>query len=359
MLRIWEKYFFKEIFKVFFLFLAVFYGLYTLIDYTSHVSSAGHQHSHLHFGEFFLHYFCEFVVRAEILVPFALLIASVKVLCQLNQNNELIALLAAGYSKRRLLAPFISLGFLITALLFLNSEFLLPKATKRLLRLDEKYSREKSVNKVQSTVHQLTLEDGTTLLFMHWNPALEQFEEALWIRSIDEVWRMPRLKPRTAVPQGEFIDILKRSPKGLLTVAASFETKEIPEMLFNKKRLIETITPPDELALSELVQKLPQESRVKSEKEARILTAFYRKLALPFLPLLAVIGVAPFCMQFSRRLAVFFIYAGSIFGLVAIYIVINAAAVLGERQVLEPFTAIFAPFTFFAALFIFRFFRMK
>ena len=163
---------------------------------------------------------------------------------------------------------------------------------------------------------------------------------------------MAHAHPKAAhhTPAGEFIDVLKRSSKGLLTVAASYENKELPELHFDKKRLLETITPADELALSELAKKLPRENHSKSEKEARIQTAFYIKLALPFLPLLAVMGVAPFCMHFSRRLAPFLIYTGAIFGLVSIYIMLNAAAVLGERQVLEPFTAIFAPFTFFALL---------
>ena len=128
MLRIWEKHFYKEIFKVFFLFLFVFYGLYTLIDYTSHVVVLATSIV-IFVGASFS---CTISVNlwcAQKFYAFALLIATVKVLCQLNQHNELIALLAAGYSKRRLLAPFLYSALLITVLLFLSSEFILPRPT--------------------------------------------------------------------------------------------------------------------------------------------------------------------------------------------------------------------------------------
>lgn len=359
MLLIWERYILKEILKSFCLFLAIFYGLYILIDYSSHTSGANYHHTRLSIQELCTHYGCEFLVRSEILIPFAFLIASIKTLCKLNVHNEWVALLAAGFSKKRLLRPLLGFALLITALLYANLEISLPKATKKLQVLDEKYVREKPARNAKPLVHHLVLDDGSLLLFKHWNHHLKQFEETFWIRSIDEIWRISKLQPYTNPPSAEFVDILHRKEEGELTLVRTIEKEAIEGMRFNKKRLIETITPPDELALSELAKKIPSHNSLRSGKEAHLLSAFYHKLAMPWLAFLVVLGAAPFCIQFTRHLPLFFIYAGSIFGLVAMYLIMNAATVLGERQVAEPAIAIFAPFTFFAILFIFRYLRMK
>ncbi|KAF3361403.1 putative permease, YjgP/YjgQ family [Chlamydiales bacterium STE3] len=359
MLLIWEKYFLKELIKSFCLFLGIFYGLYVLIDYSSHMSGVNYHHTRLRLTELAFHYSCEFLVRSEILIPFALLIATVKVLCQFNTHNELVALLAAGYSKKRLIVPFLGFALLLTSFMFLNMEFAFPKATRRLQQLEEKYARERPSKYSKPIVHHLVLEDGALLLFKSWNPTMRRFEETFWIRSIDEIWKMALLYPYSKPPEGLSIDVLKRAPNGEIIVVNSMENAAIKELRFNKKRLMETITPPDELSISELAAKLPLNEKELGEKEALILTAFYRKLIMPWLPLLVVLGVATFCMTFTRQLPLFFIYSGSIFGLVAIYLIINAASVLGERQVLSPLTAILTPFACFSLVFIVRFMRMK
>lgn len=356
---IWERLFIKEVLKTFLLFLGIFYALYTLIDYASHMSGASYHHIQLKIGEFFTHYLCEFVLRAEILIPFAFLIAVVRVLSQLNSQNELVALLTAGYSKKRLLRPFMFLAIIIVFFLYLNTQIFTPIASKRLQRFDEKYTREKPKIDERRMIHHLLLEDGSTLLYRTFDQKSAKFEEVFWIRSIDEVWRIASLKPHPSPPFAEYVEIFKRSGKDLLTLASAKEEMEISELRFNKKRLMETITPADELSLTNLFKNLRKSSSSNSEKEARLYTSFYRKLALPWLALLAVIGVAPFCLYFTRQLSIFLIYTGAIFGLVAIYLIMDAATVLGERQVVSPFAAIFVPFTFFVGVFIFRFWRMK
>ena len=48
LVKIWEKYFFCEFIKIFFLFLCCFYGLYVLIDYASHTSALPHHQVQIH-----------------------------------------------------------------------------------------------------------------------------------------------------------------------------------------------------------------------------------------------------------------------------------------------------------------------
>ena len=112
-------------------------------------------------------------------------------------------------------------------------------------------------------------------------------------------------------------------------------------------------------ALSGLKKKFPSNQAAMSEKEAHIITTFHKKLALPWLCLIAVIGVAPFCVRFSRHFPVFFIYAFGIFGLLGFYLVLDSAAVLGNRQVFAPLLVIWTPFLLLTTPLLYRFSRLQ
>lgn len=351
---IWERYFLKETIKVFVFFLLGFYGLYVLIDYSTHAASFKHYHfTLLDIAKF---YAFEFVTRMEILVPFAFLIACVKTLCSLNTHNELVALIASGINIKRLLLPFISLGLLFTSLIYFDLEVLQPMAYKYNTQLD--HSRAKAKQKKHISIQQLFLEDSSSLIFQSYDPITKAFFDVFWVRSIDDIYRINHLFPYASSPLGLGVDHFKRNPEGILVLSASFAEKTFPEMHFNNEKLLESVSLPEAKSLTEIRNKLPESNKELSEKEAHLLTTYYYKLAIPWMCLLAVLAPAPFCIRFSRTLPVFFIYALSIFGLVAFYLVMDATVVLGERQMFSPALAIWVPFGSFFALFGWRFVRL-
>jgi lipopolysaccharide export system permease protein len=347
MLTVWQRYFLKQWLKMFLLFLFCFYGLYVLIDYASHTGTFHHQHIKLTWKALAFYYGAEFVKRLDIILPFGMLIATVRTLCLLNTRNELVALLAGGIRLRTLLRPFVVLGLIGVAIVYLNSQLFVPYALGELKRFNTKQALNHSQPSRYPEVRHLTLEDGTALLFHHYDAEKERFLDTYWVHSIDEIYHMKILNPHASPPVGVQVDRISRTSTGSMAVADSAAERAFPEMRFSKQGLTETITPPEELSVLELWDKLPEHRGNLSEKEAQKLTIFYRKLAMPWLCLLAILGPAPFCIRFTRQLPVFFIYAGSIFGLVAVYLVMNAATVLGERQVLPPAWAIWPPFILF------------
>lgn len=351
---IWERYFLRETAKVFTFFLLGFYGLYVMMDYSNHAASF--KHYHFSILDIIKFYAFEFVTRMDVLVPFALLIACIKTLCSLNTHNELVALMASGIKLKRLLLPFVVFGLALTALIYLNTEVLQPMALKYNTKLD--HSRAKAKQKKHLSIRQLVLEDNTPLIFQEYDTAAKEFFDAYWVRSIDDLYRIQQLSPYTEVPTGKFVDHLQRNAEGLLVLTESFPEKTFPDMHFNKQQLLDSVTLPDAQSLSDLKEKLPSHGNELSEKEAQLLTTYYYKLALPWLCLLAVLAPTPFCIRFSRTLPVFFIYALSIFGLVAFYLVMDATVVLGERQMFNPALAIWVPFASFFAFFGWRFLRL-
>lgn len=359
LLSIWERYFLREIFKVLILFMGCFYGLYVLIDYSSHTSAA-YQHTHFRWWDLIIYYICEFARRADVLLPFALLIACTRTLLQLMLHNELVALMASGIPIRRLLRPFLAIGLFFTALIYLNNQFFLPEATHELDRIEASYSSlTKKKNKYRPSAQHIVLEDTSTLLFQRYDAPGERFFDAYWVRSADDIYRIKFLYPHGEVPIGNFVDHLQRDAEGKLTVAESFQTHPFSAMRFNKKKLRNTLTPPEEQSLTNLWKQLPPPKKLLSEKEAQLSSAFYFKLVMPWLCFLAIIIPIPFCVAFSRQMPVFSVYTIGILTLVIFYLVMNASLILGGHQILSPVTVIMAPFTLFASIALWRYSRIR
>ena len=354
---IWERYFLKETVKCFALFLVCFYLLYILIDYSNH----SHSFHHYRFSLLdLIHYYgYEFVTRMNVLVPFAVLISCIKTLCALNRHHELIALMASGIRLKRLLLPFLAFGLFCTALIYINSELLQPNAMRYHQQLDHLRARVKKTKYHYPHIQQFTLEDGSSLIFQSYDTLADEFFDLYWIRSMDDIYRIRDLALSAEGPVGRSVEHLERDQKGALKLTEKFDEKFLPELKFDKKTLAESSASPDALSLSALQEKLSATPAILSEKEARLVTAYYYKLAIPWLCLLAVIAPAPLCIAFSRSLPLFFIYALSLFGLVAVYLIMNASLVLGERQVFSPAAVIWVPFCLFFLFFGVRFYRLE
>lgn len=355
---IWERYFLKEVLKTFFLFLICFYGLYALIDYANHGRSFHQTKGLAHAFAFCLYYACEFVIRGEVLIPFAILLGTIRTLCKLNQNNELVAMMASGITTLRLLRPFLLLGLFFTLLMYLNTEYVLPIAADQQKILDDSHSRSKAQKKSLAVEH-MVMEDGSTLLFQSYDAIRDQLFDVYWVRSIDEVYKIKYLYPHTSPPIGYYVDRLIRNGDDELVVEDSEEIMPLPKLKFDAKRLIDSLAVPESLSLSKLWEQLPENSEAQSEKEARVLSTFHRKLVLPWLCLLAVVACAPFCMHFSRQFPTFLVYAGSLFGLIALYIILDALHVLGRRQVIDPLYALWTPLVLFGLIFGWRYVKQK
>jgi lipopolysaccharide export system permease protein len=352
---IWERYFIREIMKILLLFLICFYGLYVLIDYSSHSSGSQYFHSHMKWGELILYYLCEFVQRLDVLLPFAILLATIRTLYNLNAHSELVALMASGMKLKTLLRPFIMVGLVGTAILFLNTEFFIPGALRELRHTGDKHALKKKKYVKNMSVEHVNLEDDTTLLFQKYDTAQNYFSDAYWIKSSKDIYKIQDLYPGTTVPVGKNVTHLVRDASDEFVQKETYQRREFPEIKFNRKSLLDTITPVEEFSLSSLLKKFPSHSNALSEKEAQVISTYYKKLAMPWLCLFAVLAPAPFCVRFSRHIPIFFIYAFSIFGLVAFYLVIDAATVLGERQVVGPAWAIWTPFAVITGLIGWRF----
>ncbi len=352
MSAILRRYFTRELLQVFFLFIVCIFFLYILIDYTSRLSSLG-----LSFTELVVMYGCILVRRIEILAPFALLVAGIKVLSQANVRNELVALRSCGVPLQKLLRPLVTVGLTFTLLMYLNLQFIVPIAQRQISEIEEAYSDR--LKRVSNPVQGLPMSDGQHLVYREYDLITQKFHHVFWVKSMDDVYRMRALSPFQTPPVGELIQRLQRDIEGNLVLTHTIDRAELPEMIFDRQELQETLTPPDDRSLSQLWKRMPIGTKHMTHEQRLVRAAFYRKLAIPLLCLIVLLFPAPASTAFRRPLKVFFIYCGAMIGLVALYLAFNAAYTIGQGQSLSPFWTLFVPMLAILGIGQWRFWRIQ
>ena len=355
-LKIWQRYFFLEFLKVFFLFLLCFYGLYILIDYASHTSALPHHQLQIHGHHFLRYYFYLFSSRIEILFPIALMVELIKTVGRLNSDRELVAFMASGQSLQQLMRPFIFIAFVCMIFIYLNEQFLLPTALKKLRHIESAHRQRLQPNHL--TAQHLILEDGSLLLYQNFDKTKQAFFDLYWVKTIDHIYKMKYLDPLSSPPVGQYVDLLVRQNNGEILQQAYYDKLSFFEMKFSPKVLQSAIVEPNVLPICELAKKIWQLREEMNEKESKLLTAFYWKLTIPWLCLLAVLMPLWSVTRFNRNFSLFFIYIYQLFFLLAFYLYLDAIQVVANRQLLAPFWAILVPYLFLVSLSSWRYFKL-
>ncbi len=340
--KIWQRYILVEALKIFFLFMGSFYFMYVIIDYSSHAKYFGR--ASLNIVDIAQYYFFHFAKRADILVPFALMLANIKVLCSLNLNRELVAFQAGGLRLKKLLRPFLFLSLLGASALYINTEMLAPSSLTYLDDFEEAYFKSKDRTKRKHYVNEVHLQDGSKVIYKSYDFSKEAFMDVFWIRNSDNIYRIQELAPYEDIPEGSFVDHLQRDMSGSFVRSESFRTRAFEEIAFDPESLHAALVPPETQSLSQLWEHLPKKKKRLKDSEAEILAYFNYKAAMPLVCFLVLLGPAPFCIRFNRQLRVFPIFAISIFALITFFTLMDTALILGESQVLSPRWAIWAPF---------------
>lgn len=344
--RIWKRYFFAELMKVFFLFMGCFFFLYVLIDYSVH-TKAFHSNEITYLNTLF-YYLCQFTKRAEIIVPIALMVSSIKVLTTANIRNEIVALATGGISLKKVTRPFIGAALILSALLYLNSEFIQPFSLNKIEAFEEFYFKERAREGENKKVNALLLEDNTLLIYQAYDQERRAFFDVFWLQGCDRFYRIQSLFPYETVPFGKYVDTLIRNPEGEIIKIGSALEASFPEMKFETKALFNAVHPPRMQSLTQLAHYLNWKDThfglgKMNDKEAEGVTFFYFKLVSPLVCILAIIGTAPFCLRFNRNLSIFMIYALSLFGMVTFFTLANSSLILGESQVFPPAMSVLIP----------------
>jgi lipopolysaccharide export system permease protein len=340
---IWERYFFKEIIKVFFLFLFVFYFLYSVMDYSTHMQDFIVD-KQIQISDILLYYANQFLKRADLLIPLALLIATIKVLSTLNANRELVALQASGVKLKKLLSPFFLLAGLCASFNYFSAECLLPKSLNYLDQFHYSHFKHFQEGKRSEPVHVLFLKDNSKLIYQNYDAVKGAFFDAIWLSSSDDIWRIKYLKADPNNPIGQYVDHLKRNSQGFFEKEQSYNSLLFKQIKWERNMPRKGYIPFENRSISELYRLLYHKKTASIYESKEILTRLCFKCVMPLLSFLVLIAITPFCIRYSRHLPIFFIYAFGLFGYISFFTLMDSAVILGENNIFPPLAAILIPF---------------
>ncbi len=333
MTKIWQRYILLEFLKVFSFFLFGFYFLYVVIDYSTHMQDfvAGKNLALLKVGKF---YVLQFVKRMDILLPLSLLIGTIKLLCGLNSNRELLALQTAGLKLKTLISPLFFIGTLCMLLNLSVNEFVVPYSLNFIDKFHDVHLRHSHRGKRKEPLSVIYLDDHSKLVYKYYDAAKEAFFDVIWIQTPDEIWRMKYLKADPTNPEGEWVDHLKRGKDASFEKTSSYPNLVFRDLHWNEELPRHGFIPFENRAISELFSMLKKRSNLTIYEKHEVLTQLLFKLIMPSLSILVLLAICPFCYSHSKILPQFFIYGIGLFGLLAFIAFMDAYS----RGIQSPLT---------------------
>lgn len=353
---LWERYFFKETAKIALFFIAVFYAFFILLDYAINARSF-HKAVELTPLSIALYYGCSLVRYLDALLPVALLLATTHCLYRLNEQHLLTALRCAGWSLQRLAAPFLLLAALSLTLLYIDSEWVLPKASRYIKYAEDLMSRSKRHHLYRQGVQRLYLSDASILLYRQRDATFEEFREGYWLQSPSSIYRFNALRVEGGQATGFNVDHFSLDEEGRALLEGHFN-KLLFDTLPPLHLAREEMPQAEELGLSALWHVIHSPATL-AEQQAQGLALWHYRLAAPWLCVIAVLTPFYLCTRPQRASSPFIIYASLLFFILSLYLFLDAAFLLSQRQIWNPLWAIWIPTVAAAALCLYFFFKAR
>jgi lipopolysaccharide export system permease protein len=98
-----------------------------------------------------------------------------------------------------------------------------------------------------------------------------------------------------------------------------------------------------------------RQTKMNPYEAPKINTSLAFKLGIPLISPLIVIGIAPFCLIYSRQRHLFLIYAIGLFALFAVYMLLDSLTILSDNGVITPSLAVYVPLALLTTIFSWRF----
>jgi lipopolysaccharide export system permease protein len=243
----------------------------------------------------------------------------------------------------------------LALLCWTNFEYFLPAAFRDIEDFRITHFHSSHVTQRRELIHIIPLKDNTKLFYQSYNPEKHQLFDVVWVKSLDEIWRIKFLNADPKNPTAEYADHLVRNSSGFFEKTESFPKLYLSDLKWHPRQEQKGRIRFEQQSLSDLFR-LRFKATISPYEIPKIGTALFFKFAIPLLSPLLVITVAPFCLIYNRQRHLFLIYALGLFGLFAFYMLLDSLTILSENGVMSPTLAIFFPLGLSLSLLTWRYY---
>lgn len=341
----WSRHFFFRFLALVLLLVCLADLLFIFIDLLSHIKDVVDPKTE--WKTWISYYLCILSIRLHVLVSFSIAAATALLLPRIVRRNELIPLLNAGVSLKRITLPFFAVTVVAAGLLWINTQYIFPKAIQQYhLISDTNFGRE-NIHQTPSQLGVIYFRGGSRLFFKHHNAKEESLKDTFWVKSFDCVLHIENLKYyEDRNPEGYFVDVVERNPSGAMIKTASYDFCELPELHLTKEIIRFAQTDPRDLSLSQLALQLFRFGPSSSERANEVTITFVQKLLFPLLACLAFFIPAPLTLSFERRLPQALLLFISLASLFCLNIILETTTVLARAAPTHAVGILLVPWLF-------------
>lgn len=346
-MKIWQKYLLSKLFKTFLFLLLCLFGVYVIVDLSAHGIRF---FSKTTISAVIFYYLNTFSTLLDLFFSLTFLLATLRVLFDLNGNREIVALQVAGISQKKLLFPFFFFAIVLGTISYINCQWLIPYSAEQSSHFKTAYKSKKKQKNAK--LYTIALEDQSELVYKSFHPDKKQLSDVFWIRTPTDIWHMKTFLINSL--EGEYVSHLERNSSFQFEKTESFPKRNFIELLLGSDLVLDRFIPYETRPLSSLLAQAlarPADARI-------VFSHLYYKLLSPLIPLIVLIGIGPFAIRYSRIKPTFLIASLSIFCLLGLKTILDGMLILGENQVLPSYIAIFSPIAFALSLTLPNFVRI-
>jgi lipopolysaccharide export LptBFGC system permease protein LptF len=333
-MKIWQKHIVKKLLKTFAFFLFCLFFIYVVIDLSAHGVRFFSKSSFVEIIYFYLNTFASLL---DLFLTLTFLLASMRVLFDLNSHRELVALHMAGISKKRILVPFFAIAACLSLVSYINSQCFATNAGEITANFKIAHKSKEKQTTPREKLFTISLEDESEIIYHRFNKEKKELQDVFWVCAPDDIWHMKTLHIDTM--DAEYVNHLTRNQAKQFEKTKSFARRHFEEIPWDHNTILNRFINYECRSISTLfLQALsaPADSRV-------ILSHLYYKLLAPLIPFFALVAIAPFALNYTRNRQTFLLTVLFIFSFIALKIIMDGMLILGENQVLPASVAIFTP----------------
>ena len=334
--KIWEKKIFFNILKLTLLFTLAVFLLLILIDFSIH-SFKIISNPNATILSIIKYYINLFMTELNIFLCLNFMLATLKVLSDMNLHHELIALNMGGISFKRISAPFFYIAILISIFSYINLQFFFPSAHEFKNGFKDYLNRNKTKKIYPNIIY---LDDNTKLVYQKYDASKNELFDVFWIKSNSDIWHSKMLSMNKFPITGYWVDHLIRK-NNFFEKEKSFDLYKFEDIVFDKNKK-NMFAPYDHRSITTLYKQLKSKNLCTKEK-AELSAHLNYKFAFPILPILIIFGIFPYMIRFSRTISIFFISAFSLFGFVIYYTLMDSFLILAENSTSYSMLIIWLP----------------
>ncbi len=350
-MKIIDRYLVKQFLQSIFFGLIAFTLLFVVIDMMEKLGDFIDQNVH---SNMIIQYYIVFIPEIiRLMIPVAVLLASLFTVGKLSNQNELTAIKVGGISFYRFIVPFFITAFIISLFSVYFGGYIVPMANKHKVFIEQTYLK-KGIVYFGSNIYFQDTETRIVTINIYDlandqanQVSIQEFDSKDNTKLIERIDAF-RMKYDTTKSCWILYNGVSRTFQDSIEIIEKFVVKELCDLNFKPDDVIKKQRKPEELSLPELLELANEQKRtgndptqIQIEYQSRIAYAFSSMIVVLFgLPISAGRRKGGLALHFGISLLITFIYL----------VFMKVSQAFGKNGLLDPFlTAWFSNFIFLIA----------